>query len=460
MQVIGTNGSYIGDYGYPRGYVARQDTNFNEFINLWQVPGNDMPGYLHINSTMKICRPTQRTANYSSDYPKLQVAPGSFVAARYEENGHVTQPWIPAGKPNETGTVWVFGTYEPSSTETLTNVLAWTSDGKGGDGKGWLMSAQSFDDGRCYQANDRPISVNRQMEFPLFRTDQPGVRAEQWCETDFQIPATAPVGSTLSLYWVWSWNTANYTVGAPCGKDEYYTACADVDVVDGGANLAKLAARPKVHSLDVVHQSPQSTAVSNYQSRSALTPTPIVTTQGTDGPVCTIPGSAAISSSVPASLTQPTSLPSSIPATMEKHPVLPGYSVPTSLTTAAAGSPPAANAGALATSAPAGASKTAGVYANSTAPASSASSSTVTISSTATVTSTSLMTSILSSSASTASQSSATQTISFVTVTITSLPSGSSSLPTAAPASAAAAVVGNADKVQEFGRRRHARGGW
>ena len=36
----------------------------------------------------------------------------------------------------------------------------------GGDGRGSLLAAQNFNDGRCYQINSRNISIARQQEFP------------------------------------------------------------------------------------------------------------------------------------------------------------------------------------------------------------------------------------------------------------------------------------------------------
>jgi hypothetical protein len=319
MQVIGTNGSYVGDYGYPRGYVSRTDAGFNGFSNKWQLPSPDTDtSRTRITDKMMACHPNQRTPNYSQQYPKLSVAPGAYVAMKYLENGHVTQPFIPAGKPEGSGTVWIYGTYSPSDAETLVDVLLWTADGEGGNGKGFLMTAQNYDDGRCYQINQSPTSVNRQMTDGNHAPGQPTSQLEQWCESDLLVPSNSQVGKTLTIYWVWGWATAMQTEGAMCGKDEYYTTCSDFDIVEGGDELSKIVAAPKVHTIG--QQDPQTIAVSNYQSRTAHAPTPtIITTQE-----CTF--TSAITFSPPASLTEHTTLPASFSTSIARPP-MPKYRV-------------------------------------------------------------------------------------------------------------------------------------
>jgi len=328
MQVIGTNGSYTGDFGYPRGYVARTDPAFTGFSNKWQLPSPDTDtGRTRITDSMLVCHPSQRTATYSSEYPQLSAAPGSYVAMKYLENGHVTQPFIPAGKPAGSGTVFIFGTYEPSATETLVDVLSWTKDGKGGNGKGWLMAAQNYDDGRCHQLNQAPISINRQMSDGNHPPGQPTAQLEQWCEADLLLPSDSQVGRTLTTYFVWDWGTGMQTEGAMCGKDEYYTTCADIKIVDGGDNLAKLAAVPAVHTL--LQQDPQTNAVSDYLSRTADNPTPTIITKQE----CSF--TSATSSPIPASMTEHTTLPAGFSTSIARPP-MPKYRV--------GGSPAAGNA--------------------------------------------------------------------------------------------------------------------
>ena len=272
FQVIADNGSYIGDPGYSRGYVARTDLGYNGFSVNYLLP-ETASGNIRITPSDSLCHPAQRSSNYSNPaYPKLQVQPGGYVSAKYLENGHVTLPWNQLGKPPGGGTVFVYGTTSPSDNEKLTDVLEWTTDGSGGNGKGFLMSAQNFDDGRCHQINCGNISTERQTLFPNQFAGQPASSVESWCETDFQIPANQALGS-LTTYWVWQWPTeANADCTYPDGKDEYYTTCADFDIID--STPEEIAARPKSHTL--VHENPQSVAVSDFKSRKAFTTSPAI----------------------------------------------------------------------------------------------------------------------------------------------------------------------------------------
>ncbi|KAF2861586.1 hypothetical protein K470DRAFT_214695, partial [Piedraia hortae CBS 480.64] len=230
-QVIGPDGNYIGDRGFSRGYVGRTDPQFNGEAVKYQLPALDS-GRNRINSDDLLCHPSQRTSNYANpNYPKLKVRPGDFVAMKYLENGHVTLPWGQLGKPKASGTVFVYGTTKPSQQEKIADVLQWTRDGHGGNGKGFLMSAQNYDDGRCHQLNCGNISLTRQVLFPDHAPGQATTSLEQWCESDVQIPTSQPAG-TLTTYWVWQWPTEpNADCTFPDGKDEYYTTCADFDVV-------------------------------------------------------------------------------------------------------------------------------------------------------------------------------------------------------------------------------------
>ena len=285
MQVIGSNGSFVGNYGYPRGYVARQDPTFNGHSDMWLLPALDS-GRLRINGSDSLCHTAQRTQNYSSQYPELTVSPGDWVALKYLENGHVTQPWVQAGKPSAGGTVYVYATTDPEPDPKIVDVMQWNSDGSGGNKKGWLLAAQNFDDERCHQISSSAISLFRQEVSPDQVAGQPDSRIEQWCETDIQIPQKVN-GNSLTAYWVWQWPTAIGTVGAPEGKDEYYTTCMDFKVQasgngsGSGTGIQAAAAAPAASpSFALKQQDPQSTAVSGYASRTALTPSPMVFTAG------------------------------------------------------------------------------------------------------------------------------------------------------------------------------------
>jgi hypothetical protein len=281
-QVIGPNGSYIGDRGFSRGYVARTDPDFDGDGNiLWLLPQSDaiMPDggvRLRVNASDSLCHPNQRTSNYTDPrYPKLKASPGSFVAMKYLENGHVTLPWNQKGKSPVGGTVYVFGTTEPRDDEKIVNVMKWNKQGTGGDRRGWLLSAQNFDDGRCHQINDCTLSVARQAIYPNMIPMQ-NVSTEQWCESDVQMPTNLKAG-TLTTYWVWQWPTApesdcNY----PDGKDEYYTTCADFDIVADTPGDVKIVDETATNTL--IQENFQTAAVATYKDRTAAT-TQAVTVQ-------------------------------------------------------------------------------------------------------------------------------------------------------------------------------------
>jgi len=250
------NGRFSGRNGYPRGYVARTDRGFRDPMMVHLLPPSTS-NRTRIDSTDLLCAYTQRTKNQTATYPRLQASPGSYIAIKYLENGHVTLPQ--PGKQSGAGIVYVFGTLSPEEKETITNVLQWTADGKGGDGRGKLLAAQNFDDGRCYQLNNESISLSRQKEFPNLIT-RTGEVHEQWCENDVIIPSDIPLGSTYTIYWVWDWPTVTEDQAQTRRKDEYYTTCSDIDVV------ANPAAGPP-NPLD--QQDPQTAAVANFQQRAA-----------------------------------------------------------------------------------------------------------------------------------------------------------------------------------------------
>lgn len=305
FSLIGANGTYTSTYGYPRNYVARTDPGFASLDYL--VPQLST-GRARINASDLLCHPSQRVATQAPAYPRLTVAPGSAVAMKYLENGHVTLPQNQAGKPPSSGPVFVFGTLSPHPDEKLADVLAWTADGKGGDTRGRLLGANNFDDGRCHQLNSGAISLARKQQFPNPISSQPGTNVEQWCETDIVLPAAgSPLmqpGKPLTIYWVWAWTTApGVDPGLPTGKDEYYTTCSDFDVVAG-----PLADAPVKGTL--VQQDPQTAAVSDWASRTAITstPSPPAATATTAASSSSLHVPAQVLSTSPTSASSPTAL--------------------------------------------------------------------------------------------------------------------------------------------------------
>jgi hypothetical protein len=116
------NGNFTGSNGYPRGYVSRSQPGFNNDMMTYLLPPL-ASGRTRINDSDLVCSPTQRISNQTENFPRLQVSPGSYVAVKYLENGHVTLPQNQPGKPLAGGTVFVFGTAQPSENEILTDVL-------------------------------------------------------------------------------------------------------------------------------------------------------------------------------------------------------------------------------------------------------------------------------------------------------------------------------------------------
>ena len=261
------NGIFTGSNGYPRGYVSRSNFGFNDAMMTYILPPL-ASGRTIVNDLDFVCSATQRSASQTDGYPRLSASPGASVAMKYLENGHVTLPQTPPGKPQGAGTVFVFGTSQPSDSDLLTEVLLWTTDGTGGDGRGKLLTAQNFDDGRCYQINDGDISESRQEEYPNPTPNQPGSVNEQWCETDVPIPKDIPIDTLYTLYWVWQWPTAPGTPGLPNGKDEYYTTCSDINIVAGSVEGAPSNPLPQ--------QDPQTAAVLDFQSRTAFNINPVI----------------------------------------------------------------------------------------------------------------------------------------------------------------------------------------
>lgn len=232
LMVIGPNGTFVGAPGYPRGNVLRTSPGFGDPTMTYLIPPNGREIGSVILPTDRLCKPTQQTRNQTQGSPRLQASPGAAIALRFQENGHVTLPWNQPGKPANRGTVYVYGTTEPTNNETLLAVhKVWNRDGTGGDKRGVLLSVQNFDDGRCYQINNGNISEARQSEFPHVADKLMG--ADLWCQQDIALPSNISVGKPYTLYWVWDWPTLPHIDPTlPNGKPEIYTTCIDVDVID------------------------------------------------------------------------------------------------------------------------------------------------------------------------------------------------------------------------------------
>lgn len=228
LTVVAPNGTYVGAPGYIRGNVKRDAPGFGDPLMVNLLPPDGGPNTLLPTDLM--CKSTQTSQTQTDGSPRLQAAPGAAVALRWQENGHVTLPQNQPGKPANRGNVYVYATSDPKDDDTFLGIHEqWNPEGTGGDKRGKLLSVSSYDDGRCYQVNGGAISTQRQKEFS--HTPSPLTGGDLWCQQNFALPADAPDGKSLTLYWVWSWNTqAGVDPGLPNGKTEIYTSCMDIDI--------------------------------------------------------------------------------------------------------------------------------------------------------------------------------------------------------------------------------------
>ena len=289
LRNIDAKGNYVGEWGYPRGYCAKGDTCDPGIENnhLLPDPTTEMPA-LFISDKSVLCKASQQKAEQldAAKYPRLKAVPGMHIALRYSENGHVSLNGTPSEdtnkwKASKGGTVFIYGTTNPKEDEKLVNVLKWTEDGTGGNGQGVLLGTNDFDDGRCYESNNSPIAKARAAANPSYALGQTGQGNGMFsipCESNIVFPKTAAAGKPYTLYWVWQWNTPpNLDPGRPLGKDEYYTTCMDVDVVDTFSSEAN--ARTK---FNMPQQDDISVAVKDFQDRTAIYTSPM---HGEVGPI-------------------------------------------------------------------------------------------------------------------------------------------------------------------------------
>jgi hypothetical protein len=274
LRNINDKGEYVGAYGYMRGYRVRGGPDFNEDALVQRMPASNENGKIFITADQLLCHENQRERKQASDrFPRLQTAPGNFVAIRYQENGHITTAGTIVGKPENGGTVYVYGTTDPKSDEKLVDVLQWTQNGKGGDSRGVLLAMNDYDDRRCYLNNETPIAQERKLADPAYMagTPQSGpANSVMYCETNVKLPDTIEQGRPYTLYWVWQWPTLpGKNDGLPNGKDEYYSTCIDVDVASPKVALATKDAS-QLAKFAMLQQDAVSTAVSNWASRTAL----------------------------------------------------------------------------------------------------------------------------------------------------------------------------------------------
>lgn len=202
MRIIAPNGTFTTDApGYARSNAKRLPGVDPDKAMVHILPPDGTPVEKGITPDDVMCMPSQQKQTQSSDSPRLEAAPGDMVALRYQENGHVTLPDINPAKPPNRGTVYIYGTTQPSDDEKFLAVhKSWNADGTGGNKKGKLLATQNFDDGQCYQINGGQISATRQKQFP--HKADPLMGQDLWCQNDLVIPKDAINGKPYTLYWV------------------------------------------------------------------------------------------------------------------------------------------------------------------------------------------------------------------------------------------------------------------
>lgn len=228
LRCLHSNGTMFGNAGFMRNAISRLDPAFNDLRQQYLLPPPGRDANLGILPDDLICKDTQQAGNYNDGRPQLKARPGEFIALQYQENGHVTLPEATPQKVNN-GTVSVYGTSFPSDNDRLLSIHhVWNTEGTGGDRRGILLATGPFDDFRCYQINDGPISLDRQERYRKAPMDPQG--ADLWCQQDFRLPLD--VRDNYTVYWVWEWPSAPTAV-FPQGQVEIYTSCMDIQVLPG-----------------------------------------------------------------------------------------------------------------------------------------------------------------------------------------------------------------------------------
>ena len=282
LSVIASNGTFVGTPGYPRGLVDRLPNVDPNAGNVYELPPDGRPTGNAILATDLMCKSTQMIGMQTPGNPALVASPGDQIAMRYQENGHVTQPQLPPGKPEGSGTVFVYGTEKASNSDTYLGIhRVWNEAGTGGDGRGVLLATRYFDDGQCYQVNTSPISIARQAKFS--HTADAQMNKDLWCQTDVQVPTGAT--GNYTIYWVWEWPTLDSTGNVTTNQS--YTSCMDIVLTPGSNSKAEAVNFATGQSLNYAAVPDQISA------QFLVNPTASVQTFISGGPTPTFAGSAA-----------------------------------------------------------------------------------------------------------------------------------------------------------------------
>ncbi|KAI2625990.1 hypothetical protein GGS26DRAFT_592767 [Hypomontagnella submonticulosa] len=246
---IDSSGAFTGPVGYPIGYVNRTAPNFSD--------ANAQNKILDTKSNPPVCKPK---ANAYATLDRLSASPGDYVAMLYEENGHVTQPFL-TPRPYRDGLVSVYGTLHHEDSDGINDVLnSWTADGKGGNGKGKLLGTHYYDDGQCYQ------NAGKNFAIPIYATRYKEHGLDELpCQTDFQLPDDLPEEGIYTVMWVWDWplivsDTKNVT--------EIYTSCAEIQL--GPRKAGKAAEKIKFSNKNAIGQAAISSQLGNQFEATGL----------------------------------------------------------------------------------------------------------------------------------------------------------------------------------------------
>lgn len=105
---------------------------------------------------------------------------------------------------------------------TIPDLLKWTKDGKGGNGKGRLLSVTNFDDTLCFEFNDTQVSQGR------FAVAGGEHGQSTPCTSQFQVPDDVKA-DMYTVYWLWDFSE-HFGKEQP-GHVEWYTSCMDIEIV-------------------------------------------------------------------------------------------------------------------------------------------------------------------------------------------------------------------------------------
>ena len=224
LRSIASNGSFTSEPGFPRGFVSRNDSSFSDDAMMYRITAKD--------TTTPLCHPSQQVANgyINPRYPRLNASAGSWISLTYQENGHVSAPQVPMGRPYRSGNVYVYASTTLRDEDFHGVHGNWTADNALQNGR--LLATHYFDDTKCFQdqgSSPSPINARRKAAS--------GNLTSIDCQTDIQIPEDI-TSDVLALYWVWDWSLWPHMDNT---SYEAYTTCAEIDISQGGTASSEIA---------------------------------------------------------------------------------------------------------------------------------------------------------------------------------------------------------------------------